>query len=75
MDGIESNIDKAETRKTEIETQMTSEDFFKTSDHLKLTEEHKILANSLEKHYSEWSEISDEIDGITKEHDDIINNI
>ena len=54
---------------------MTSEDFFKTSDHLKLTEEHKILANSLEKHYSEWSEISDEIDEITKEYDDIINNI
>ena len=75
LDEIESNIDKAETRKTEIETQMTSEDFFKTSDHLKLTEEHKILANSLEKHYSEWSKTSDEIDEITKEYDDIINNI
>ena len=54
---------------------MASEDFFKTSDHLKLTEEHKILVDSLEKLFSEWSETSDEMDEITKEYDNMINNI
>ena len=48
LDEIESDIEKCERRKTEIEKNMNSEDFFKSNDHIEITEEYKSLLVKLE---------------------------
>ena len=63
LDAIESDIEKCERRKTEIEKNMNSEDFFKSNDHIEITEEYKSLLVKLEKLFSNWSTTSDQIDG------------
>ena len=75
LDEIESNIEKCELRKTEIEKNMNSEDFFKSNDHIEITEEYKSLLVKLEKLFSNWSTTSDQIDEISNEYDKIINEI
>ena len=75
LDEIESDIEKCERRKTEIEKNMNSEDFFKSNDHIEITEEYKSLLVKLEKLYSNWSTTSDQIDEISNEYDKIINEI
>ena len=75
LDEIESDIEKCERRKTEIEKTMNSEDFFKSNDHIEITEEYKSLLVKLEKLFSNWSTTSDQIDEISNEYDKIINEI
>ena len=75
LDAIESDIEKCERRKTEIEKNMNSEDFFKSNDHIEITEEYKSLLVKLEKLFSNWSTTSDQIDEISNEYDKIINEI
>ena len=75
LDAIESDIEKCERRKTEIEKNMNSEDFFKSNDHIEITEEYKSLLVKLEKLFSKWSTTSDQIDEISNEYDKIINEI
>ena len=75
LDEIESVIEKCERRKTEIEKNMNSEDFFKSNDHIEITEEYKSLLVKLEKLFSNWSTTSDQIDEISNEYDKIINEI
>ena len=75
LDAIESHIEKCERRKTEIEKNMNSEDFFKSNDHIEITEEYKSLLVKLEKLFSNWSTTSDQIDEISNEYDKIINEI
>ena len=75
LDEIESDIEKCERRKTEIEKNMNSEDFFKSNDHIEITEEYKSLLVKLEKLFSNWSTTSDQIDEISNEYDKIINEI
>ena len=75
LDAIESDIEKCERRKTEIEKEMNSEDFFKSNDHIEITEEYKSLLVKLEKLFSNWSTTSDQIDEISNEYDKIINEI
>ena len=75
LDEIESDIEKCERRKTEIEKNMNSEDFFKSNDHVEITEEYKSLLVKLEKLFSNWSTTSDQIDEISNEYDKIINEI
>ena len=75
LDEIESDIEKCEHRKTEIEKNMNSEDFFKSNDHIEITEEYKSLLVKLEKLFSNWSTTSDQIDEISNEYDKIINEI
>lgn len=75
LDEIESDIEKCERRKTEIEKNMNSEDFFKSNDHIEITEEYKSLLVKLEKLYSKWSTTSDQIEEISNEYDKIINEI
>jgi len=75
LDEIESDIEKCERRKTEIEKNMNSEDFFKSNDHIEITEEYKSLLVKLEKLYSNWSTTSDQIEEISNEYDKIINEI
>lgn len=75
LDEIESDIEKCERRKTEIEKNMNSEDFFKSNDHIEITEEYKSLLVKLEKLFSNWSTTSDQIEEISNEYDKIINEI
>ena len=75
LDAIESDIEKCERRKTEIEKNMNSEDFFKSNDHIEITEEYKSLLVRLEKLFSNWSTTSDQIEEISNEYDKIINEI
>ena len=75
LDEIESDIEKCERRKTEIEKNMNSEDFFKSNDHIEITEEYKSLLVRLEKLFSNWSTTSDQIEEISNEYDKIINEI
>ena len=75
LDEIESDIEKCERRKTEIEKNMNSEDFFKSNVHIEITEEYKSLLVKLEKLFSNWSTTSDQIDEISNEYDKIINEI
>ena len=75
LDEIESDIEKCERRKTEIEKNMNSEDFFKSNDHIEITEEYKSLLVKLEKLFSNWSTTSYQIDEISNEYDKIINEI
>ena len=75
LDAIESDIEKCERRKTEIEKNMNSEDFFKSNDHIEITEEYKSLLVKLEKLFSNWSTTSDQIEEISNEYDKIINEI
>ena len=75
LDEIESVIEKCERRKTEIEKNMNSEDFFKSNDHIEITEEYKSLLVKLEKLFSNWSTTSDQIEEISNEYDKIINEI
>ena len=54
---------------------MNSEDFFKSNDHIEITEEYKSLLVKLEKLFSNWSTTSDQIEEISNEYDKIINEI
>ena len=75
LDEIESDIEKCERRKTEIEKNMNSEDFFKSNDHIEITEEYKSILVKLENLFSNWSTTSDQIEEISNEYDKIINEI
>ena len=72
---IEEKIEKLECRKKEIERLMTNEDFFKRKDHIELTEEYKISANELETSFTDWSNISDEIEEVSKSYEEKINQL
>ena len=60
LEQIEEKIESLEYRKKEIEALMTDENFFKSKDHIELTEEHKTSSLELESAFSDWSKISDE---------------
>jgi ATP-binding cassette subfamily F protein 3 len=72
---IEEQIEKLEYRKKEIELLMTNEDFFKSKDHIELTEEYKKSANELETSFTDWSTISDEIEEVSKNYEEQINQL
>ena len=59
----------------EIEDLMIDENFFKSKDHIELTEEHKTSSLELESAFSDWSKISDEIEDVSKRFEEKINQI
>ena len=75
LEQIEEKIESLEYRKKEIETLMTDENFFKSKDHIELTEEHKTSSLELESAFSDWSKISDEIEDVSKRFEEKINQI
>ena len=75
LEQIEEKIESLEYRKKEIEALMTDENFFKSKDHIKLTEEHKTSSLELESAFSDWSKISDEIEDVSKRFEEKINQI
>ena len=54
---------------------MTDENFFKSKDHIELTEEHKSSSLELESSFTNWSKISDDIEDISKSFEEQINRI
>ena len=75
LEQIEEKIESLEYRKKEIEDLMIDENFFKSKDHIELTEEHKTSSLELESAFSDWSKISDEIEDISKRFEEKINQI
>ena len=75
LEQIEEKIESLEYRKKEIEALMTDENFFKSKDHIELTEEHKTSSLELESAFSDWSKISDEIEDVSKIFEEKINQI
>ncbi|RCL30924.1 MAG: ABC transporter ATP-binding protein [Verrucomicrobia bacterium] len=75
LEQIEEKIESLEYRKKEIEALMTDENFFKSKDHIELTEEHKTSSLELESAFSDWSKISDEIEDVSKRFEEKINQI
>lgn len=75
LEQIEEKIESLEYRKKEIEALMTDKNFFKSKDHIELTEEHKTSSLELESAFSDWSKISDEIEDVSKIFEEKINQI
>ena len=75
LEQIEEKIESLEYRKKEIEDLMIDENFFKSKDHIELTEEHKTSSLELESAFSDWSKISDEIEDVSKRFEKKINQI
>ena len=75
LEQIEEKIESLEYRKKEIEDLMIDENFFKSKDHIELTEEHKTSSLELESAFSDWSKISDEIEDVSKIFEEKINQI
>ncbi len=60
---VETSIATGETRKAEIETAMADPEFFKNKEAATATAaEYRTIASAIEKAYSDWSEVSDEIE-------------
>ena len=75
LEQIEEKIESLEYRKKVIEDLMIDENFFKSKDHIELTEEHKTSSLELESAFSDWSKISDEIEDVSKIFEEKINQI
>ncbi|MDP6858989.1 MAG: hypothetical protein QF426_04125, partial [Verrucomicrobiales bacterium] len=75
LDSIEDQIKLVEDRKLEIEKAMTDPDFFKSKESTDVTKEYKEIHADVEKLYSNWSLISDDIEQITLSFDEKINNL
>ena len=75
LEQIEEKIESLEYRKKVIEDLMIDENFFKSKDHIELTEEHKTSSLELESAFSDWSKISDEIEDVSKRFEEKINQI
>ena len=71
----ENEIESIENRKLEIEKSMADPDFFKSKDSMETTKEYKEIHAAIEKLYSDWSSISDEIEQATLRFDKEINAI
>ena len=74
LEGIEDNIKLVEDRKLEIEKAMTDPAFFKSKESADVTKEYKEIHAEVEKLYSDWSLISDDIEQITLSFDEKINS-
>ncbi len=72
---VENEIESIENRKLEIEKSMADPDFFKSKDSMETTKEYKEIHATIEKLYSDWSSISDEIEQATLRFDKEINAI
>ena len=72
---VENEIESIENRKLEIEKSMANPDFFKSKDSMETTKEYKEIHAAIEKLYSDWSSISDEIEQATLRFDKEINAI
>ncbi len=72
---VENEIESIENRKLEIEKSMADPDFFKSKDSMETTKEYKEIHAAIEKLYSDWSSISDEIEQATLRFDKEINAI
>jgi len=75
LDEIENKIKLAEDRKLEIEKEMADPAFFKLKESPDVTKEYKEIHAEVEKLYSNWSLISDEIEKITLDFEEKINDI
>ena len=69
------HIESIECRKLEIEKLMADPDFFKSKESMESTKEYKEIHTAIEKLYSDWSSISDEIEQLTLNFDKKINDI
>ena len=74
LDSIEDEIKLVEDRKLEIEKAMADPDFFKSTESTDVTKEYKEIHTKVEKLYSDWSSISDDIEQITSNFDEKINS-
>ncbi len=74
LEGIEDNIKLVEDRKLEIEKAMADPAFFKSKESADVTKEYKEIHAEVEKLYSDWSLISDDIEQITLSFDEKINS-
>ena len=74
LEGIEDNIKLVEDRKLEIEKAMADPAFFKSKESGDVTKEYKEIHAEVEKLYSDWSLISDDIEQITLSFDEKINS-
>ena len=74
LEGIEDNIKLVEDRKLEIEKAMADPAFFKSKESADVTKEYKEIHAEIEKLYSDWSLISDDIEQITLSFDEKINS-
>jgi len=72
---IEDEIESIECRKSEIEKSMADPDFFKSKGSMETTKEYKEIHAKIEKLYSDWSAISDDIEQIILNFDQKINSI
>ena len=72
---VENQIESIECRKLEIEKLMADPDFFKSKESMESTKEYKEIHTAIEKLYSDWSSISDEIEQLTLNFDKKINDI
>ena len=75
LDEIENKIKLVEDRKLEIEKEMADPAFFKLKESPDVTKEYKEIHAEVEKLYSNWSLISDEIEKITLDFEEKINDI
>ncbi|MEC9326426.1 MAG: ABC-F family ATP-binding cassette domain-containing protein [Verrucomicrobiota bacterium] len=75
LDEIENKIKLVEDRKLEIEKAMADPAFFKLKESPNVTKEYKEIHAEVEKLYSTWSLISDEIEKITLDFEEKINDI
>jgi ATP-binding cassette subfamily F protein 3 len=75
LSGVENQIESIECRKLEIEKLMADPDFFKSKESMESTKEYKEIHTAIEKLYSDWSSISDEIEQLTLNFDKKINDI
>ncbi|MBT7983302.1 MAG: ABC-F family ATP-binding cassette domain-containing protein [Akkermansiaceae bacterium] len=75
LDSIEDQIKLLEDRKLEIEKAMADPDFFKSKESPDVTKEYKEIHTDVEKLYSNWSLISDDIEQITLSFDEKINSL
>ena len=75
LDSIENQIKLVERRKLEIEKAMADPDFFKSKESTDVTKEYKEIHTDVEKLYSNWSLISDDIEQITLSFDEKINSL
>lgn len=75
LDSIENQIKLVEGRKLEIEKAMADPDFFKSKESTDVTKEYKEIHTDVEKLYSNWSLISDDIEQITLSFDEKINSL
>ncbi len=64
---IEQRIAEFEVSKSQIENTMSNPEFFKDQDRaIKTAADHRAIALAIEKHYSEWAAVSDELERAEK---------